>query len=94
MIIVSQNRRVIVNFNQIECIDIRKDYEGRKKCFSLVTLKENNNVCLASYKTEERAKEVLAEIAERYSNWENFLAGQPQGICSPKYEMPLEWRII
>lgn len=48
------------------------------------------NMVIAEYKTKERAKEVLNEFNERYSNWENFLAGQPQGICSPKYEMPLE----
>ena len=45
---------------------------------------------LGQYKTEERAKEVLHEIIDRYTNWENLKAGQPDGICSPKYEMPKE----
>ncbi len=42
------------------------------------------------YKTEERAKEVTQEIIDRYANWENLKMGQPEGICSPKYEMPEE----
>lgn len=42
------------------------------------------------YKTEERAKEVLGEIVESYTNWNNLVYGQPTGVCSPKYEMPKE----
>ena len=29
-------------------------------------------------------------IKKRLENWENLKAGQPTGICSPKYEMPKE----
>ena len=35
-------------------------------------------------------KEVLEEIIERYTNWNNLVYGQPTGECSPKYEMPKE----
>ena len=83
MIIVSQNRDFIINFNKVTVIN-------REMAHICAQLETGETWYIAEYSTEERAKEVLAEIAERYSNWENFLAGQPQGICSPKYEMPLE----
>ena len=98
MIIVSQDRERIINFNNVCNLFIARREEKEKeedinytRFFDIQSSEVDTGVeVLGRYKTEERAKEVLAEIAERYSNWENFLAGQPQGICSPKYEMPLE----
>ena len=91
MIIVSQDGERIVNFNNIQ--DVRIEEYGThiktKKIYKIFSGNfEGYASLLGTYETKERAKEVLAEIIERYSNWENFLAGQPQGICSPKYEMP------
>lgn len=83
MIIVSQDRDLIINFNQVEEIYVADKYIS-------VNFGLSNNEVLATYKTEERAKEVLQEIIERYTNWNNLVYGQPTGECSPKYEMPKE----
>lgn len=64
MIIVSQNKSVIVNFNNAINIRIRKNYEETK--FEIFV--ENDNVLtdIGCYGTEERAKEVLQEIIKTY----------------------------
>ena len=99
MIIVSQDKTVIVNLNQIECINIRKNYEGRKNCFSLVSLKGNNKVVLASYKAEYRAKEILQQISSCYRGTEAFKIGidrmSDESVVTAiddafVYKMPLE----
>lgn len=86
MIIVSQDKTEIVNFNNIESVWISKEEEG---IFSIEATADTN-ASLGEYATEERAKEVLEEIVERYTNWNNLVYGQPTGECSPKYEMPKE----
>ncbi len=86
MIIVSQDKTEIVNFNNIESVWISKEEEG---IFSIEATADTN-ASLGEYATEERAKEVLQEIIERYTNWNNLVYGQPTGECSPKYEMPKE----
>ena len=84
MIIVSQDKKMIIeNFN----LRINEPGEYNKNYVIYnVELGED----LGEYATEERAKEVLQEIIERYTNWNNLVYGQPTGICSPKYEMPKE----
>lgn len=57
MIIVSQDETSIINFDNIEEI-----YVSWK--FISVNYSLNNNECIAEYKTEERAKEVLQEIVK------------------------------
>ena len=57
MIIVSQDETSIINFDNIE-----KIYVSWK--FISVNYSLNNNECIAEYKTEERAKEVLQEIVK------------------------------
>lgn len=65
MIIVSQNKNVILNFQKTEAINIVKDLNGITgysiKAEAIIT-----KVNLATYKTEERAKEVLQEIVAKY----------------------------
>ena len=93
MIIVSQDKRTILNFSNIQNIRI-EDYGTHQKGVKIYKIYAGNfegyATLLGTYKTEERAKEVLQEIIDRYANWENFKYGQPSGICSPKYEMPEE----
>ena len=84
MIIVSQDREEIVNFDKVESIWICSDEEG---CFTIETTADTNTT-LGYYKTKERAKEVLQEIITRHGNRENMKVGQPSGICLPVYEMP------
>lgn len=83
MIIVNQDKTEIINFNKVENIYVSGRYIS-------IYFGLNNNEVIGRYSTEERAKEVLQEIIERLENWENLKAGQPTGICSPKYEMPKE----
>ena len=89
MIIVSQDKTEIVNFNNIVRLSVSLNTSGQ-------FLIEAHNFCddfetvIGLYETEKRAKEVLQEIIDRNTNWENLKAGQPSGICSPKYEMPEE----
>ena len=88
MIILSQDKRKIINFNNIIGIIINK-YSNACPDITCCTLKDFE-IILGEYATEERAKEVLQEIIERYTNWNNLVYGQPTGECSPKYEMPKE----
>ena len=91
MIIVSQSKNAIYNFDNTNCIFIR---ESEEECsiilFDNTYCLEGDGDCIGIYKTGERAKEVLEEIITRYKNWENLKAGQPTGLCSPAYEMPKE----
>ena len=87
MIIVSQDKTKIVNFDNLIQIYITQDEEETANFIryeSVDSLYED----LGEYKTEERAKEVLREIITRHGNWENMKMGQPSGICSPVYEIP------
>ena len=86
MIIVSQNRKSIYNFDNVKSIDILGN-----EIYIADDILADGGACIAEYATETRAKEVLQEIIERYTNWNNFVCGQPTGFCSPKYEMPKEW---
>ena len=87
MIIVSQDKTKIVNFDNLIQIYITQDEEETANFIryeSVDSLYED----LGEYKTEERAKEVLQEIITRHGNWENMKMGQPSGICSPVYDIP------
>lgn len=88
MIIVSQDRTRIVNFETVEILGINLDNTKQigvsfsKGCFYLGT-----------YKTEERAKEVLQEIIQNIypkSNVDMDIDGISFGVQSPVYEMPLK----
>lgn len=63
MIIVSQDKRKIVNFDNLFNIDYYK-IDGN---FEIDANTENDSVCLGHYKTEERAKEVLDWIVTCYT---------------------------
>lgn len=87
MIIVSQDKKTILNFDNSTTIRMYKTSSG----YEIETCLTNKNIAdLGRYATEERAKEVLQGIIERYTNWNNLVYGQPTGECSPKYEMPKE----
>lgn len=63
MIIVSQDKEEVVNFDNVESIWIDSDEEGR---FSIEATADTNST-LGYYKTKERAKEVLIDIVENYN---------------------------
>ena len=84
MIILNQKKDIIINFSNVVSI-----YVQEKNVQVLMTFIEDALI-LGEYDNEERIKEVLSEIMERYTNWNNLVYGQPSGECSPKYEMPKE----
>lgn len=68
MIIVSQNKELILNFENIDAIGIRnplEDDDGMLKVLASTT--SDNEYTLGKYATEERAKEVLQEIITTYT---------------------------
>ena len=70
MIIVSQDRKMFVNFNSIVSVYVIKNYiseeEGYKGYNIDFATNEEINFVLATFDTEERAKEVLQEIVSKY----------------------------
>ena len=68
MIIVSQDRDLIINFDNVTVIGIAQN--NSKEIDSITVDKEEQY--LGEYKTEERAKEVLAEIYKKYSDWQSM----------------------
>lgn len=87
MIIVSQDKEKIVNFDNLTQLYITQDEEETAYFIRFETVYSLYDD-LGEYETEERAKEVLQEITTRHGNWENMKVGQPSGICLPVYEMP------
>lgn len=84
MIIVSQDKEKIFNFDNLTQIYITTDEEETEyeiRCESVDSLYET----LGEYKTEERAKEVLQEIATTYADVNEYIDNSNgRGI----YEMP------
>lgn len=88
MIIVSQEKDEIVNFDKIESIWISTDGEGR---FTIEATADTNST-LGRYETEERAKEVLQEIINAYRDYRTAECDGYTNILSKTavYEMPKE----
>lgn len=90
MIIIGQDKSIVVNLNNVDAIEIGNFKENQYKGTIYARLSSDYFYKIGEYKTEERAKEVLREIITRHGNWENMKVGQPSGICLPVYEMPEE----
>lgn len=87
MIIISQGKDGLVNFDIIESIWICADEEER---FTIDATADTNST-LGTYSTEERAKEVLQEIINAYldCNEQNHLA-EFAYVKNKVFEMPEE----
>ncbi len=68
MIIVSQDKRMIINFDNVIGIVIRKNNEENVYQIQCKSGNEASKRILGKYETEERAKEVLQEIIKQYKN--------------------------
>lgn len=99
MIIVSQDKSVIVNFNNVDSIEIGNMADNQAKGVIYVRLKNDYFYKLGLYATEERAKEILQEIIKEYKATEAFKAcanriSDKVGAIAIEegfsYEMPLE----
>jgi hypothetical protein len=67
MIIVSQDKRMIINFDNIVGIVIRKNTDENIYQIQCKSENEKNKRILGKYEIEERAKEVLQEIILTYT---------------------------
>ena len=96
MIIVSQSKGVIINFEKVNIININKLDERQIGAWFNCNEEENNNVLLGEYATEERAKEVLEEITRTFTITEVQNASYEYADIAIKmrqyarYEMPKE----
>lgn len=75
MIILSQNKMMLINFDNISGIVIRKNNEDNMWQLQCKANEENKRI-LGKYKTEERAKEVLVEIINCIENKSNIAMNQ------------------
>ena len=67
MIIVNQDKELILNFENIEAIGMGNPLEDDDGMFKvLASTTSDNEYTLGRYATEERAKEVLQEIIKVY----------------------------
>ena len=100
MIIVSQDKNSIINFDNILRLYISRYIEETITEYYIRYEDCNNSYeDIGTYKTEERAKEVLQEIAQKFSSYLKLEGGpailqgqidiQPNIFNIPKvYEMP------
>ncbi len=65
MVIVSQDKKQIINFNVIDFVDVMPMDDGK---FEIDANFAHCITELGYYDTEDRAKEVLEEIIEKYEN--------------------------
>lgn len=84
MIIVNQDKKAIHNFDNISRIQIEES-NSTYKLIVYDQIHDRDN--LGEYETEKRAKEVLEEIAERYSEYRVSANGY-FSIVPKIYEMP------
>lgn len=88
MIIVSQDKDGIINFENITAIRLIVNLEDNKRNMIAIDTVNAERYTVAKYVTEERAKEVLQEIIENYRK--NIIHGSSSCFGSTKvvYEMP------
>lgn len=96
MIIVSQDKRTIVNFDNIKTIELDRDTNFTAINIFRETNQVETGVCglyIGIYATEERAKEVLEEIIEKMQN-KSFIDMTEEGVTTEVsdgiYRMPKE----
>ncbi len=91
MLIISQDKTQIFNFDNINYLHMGKNLDND---FAVeINYSDCNYNVIARYKTEERAKEVLQEIISEYKKYatiSNVAGNDIRGIYNiPKvYEMP------
>lgn len=68
MIVINQDKTVMLNYENIEAIGVAQKTKDKFKIIAATVT--NNEIEIAEYKTEERAKEVLEEISLAFANME------------------------
>ena len=94
MLILSQDKTEIFNFNEIFrlCIDTwsSKEFATEPDCWCVKAEKASDNmICafLGEYETEKRTKEILQEIIEKYKE-ENYAMIESMAKAQLIYKMP------
>jgi hypothetical protein len=87
MIIVNQDRDMIVNFDNIVNVYIK--HSPNEKPDIRVNTLQDLELCLGSYTTEERAGQILDDIVYEYKKYSLDNKGSIK-IDSKVYKMPLE----
>lgn len=92
MIIMSQDKTMILNFENIETIEIGNPLENNDGKFKILCdTTSDNQYTIAGYEKEERAKEVLQEIINKYKITLYNSKTNETVVNVPKvYEMPKE----
>ena len=76
MIIVSQDKKEIINFDNLVSIYVIESYEAKEKGVKKYNIyfatTDEINFVIGTYETEERAKEVLIGIMQSYLDSENY----------------------
>ena len=96
MIIISQDRAEIINFDNTLNIALYEDDDDKGwQIYAGMKAPDDNYRILGYYQTEERAKEVLKDISVRYtlskmSQSINFNCKNDASDYMPTYEMPEE----
>ena len=94
---MSQDKNMIINFNSIVSTYVIKDYVSEEKGYKGYNIdfatNEEINFVLATYETEERAREVLQEIWNFYEIAKRYECSSNNGITiflekRFTYEMP------
>lgn len=90
MVIISQDKTMILNFENIETIEIGNPLENNDGKFKILCdTTSDNQYTIAEYETEERAKEVLQEIISKYKITLYNSKTNETVVNVPKvYEMP------
>lgn len=90
MVIISQDKTMILNFEYIETIEIGNPLENNDGKFKILCdTTSDNQYTIAEYETEERAKEVLQEIINKYKITLYNSRTNETVVNVPKvYEMP------
>lgn len=95
MIIISQDKTIILNFENIEAVGIGNPLENNNGKFKILCdTTSDNQYTMAEYENEEKAKEVLQMIVGLYRKSQQVI-GERGGVVNfiypPKvYEMPKE----
>ena len=93
MVIVSQDKKEVINFENILSVKLFHDDEDNEclyEIYTTVNAPGDNYILLGEYNTEERAKEVLQEIVSKYRQY-NLDNNKAVTMIPKVYEMPKEW---
>ena len=92
MIIVSQSKKMVVNFGISQILEVNTPEAWGQGFYSIDTYPNTEDsqkfhIRLGKYDTEKRAKEVLEEIIEMYCQCNNNYSGY---VGNRVYKMPKE----